>query len=146
MDLFDSLDNPDETIHKIALGKQAWLLKSFALPFSEANTAGFEDFQPQACLINCYQPGARMGLHQDKDEQNLTAPIVSVSLGIPATFLFGGLQRQGKTQSIPLQHGDVVVWGGEDRLRYHGIKALADTSHPDYGACRFNLTFRRVTS
>ena len=111
-----------------------------------ACAAGFPDFQPQACLINCYHPGTRMGLHQDKDEQDLEAPIISVSLGIPAQFLFAGLRRDDKAQQLQLNHGDVMVWGGKDRLRYHGVKPIAQASHPLFGEQRFNLTFRRVTS
>lgn len=107
-----------------------------------ARQAGFDDFQPDACLINQYVAGSRMGLHQDKDERDLTQPIVSVSLGIPAMFLWGGSQRQGSTQKILLQHGDVLVWGGEDRLRYHGIAALKPACHPLLGQRRLNLTFR----
>lgn len=107
-----------------------------------AAAAGFAAFIPDACLINCYRPGARMGLHQDKDERNLAAPIVSVSLGLPATFLFGGHQRSDKPARISLLHGDVVVWGGEDRLRYHGISPLPAGEHASWGARRINLTFR----
>lgn len=110
-----------------------------------AARAGFPDFSPQACLINCYHPGARMGLHQDRDERDLTAPIVSVSLGLPAEFLLGGLTRSERTARLPLAHGDVLVWGGPDRLRFHGVRPLAAGNHPEVGAQRFNLTFRRVT-
>ncbi|CAM4028590.1 DNA oxidative demethylase AlkB [Bordetella tumbae] len=109
-----------------------------------AQTAGFPDFQPDACLINRYLPGARMSLHQDKNERDFSAPIVSVSLGIPATFLFGGEQRSDRAQRVPLQHGDVAVWGGRDRLRYHGVSELKDATHPLLGAMRINLTFRRA--
>ena len=111
---------------------------------SAAEVAGFEAFTPDACLINCYLPGARLSLHQDMDERDPTAPIVSVSLGIPATFLFGGHARSDKTQRIPLVHGDVVVWGGPDRLRYHGVLALKEAEHPRLGARRINLTFRKA--
>lgn len=107
-----------------------------------AQQAGFDDFQPDACLINQYVAGSRMGLHQDRDECDLLQPIVSVSLGIPATFLWGGNQRQDSTQKILLQHGDVLVWGGEDRLRYHGIAALKPACHAVLGQRRLNLTFR----
>ncbi len=103
-----------------------------------AEYAGYEKFVPDVCLINRYQPGARMSPHQDKDERNFTAPIVSVSLGAPATFLFGGLKRSDKAQRIPLAHGDVVVWGGAARLAYHGIAPLKT------GNERFNLTFRQA--
>lgn len=107
-----------------------------------AAVAGFDAFVPDACLINCYLPGARMGLHQDRDERDLAAPIVSISLGLPATFLFGGHQRSDKPERISLLHGDVVVWGGEDRLRFHGILPLPAGEHADWGERRINLTFR----
>lgn len=111
---------------------------------SDAATAcGFPDFIPDVCLINCYQPGAGMGLHQDKDEQDFSQPIVSISLGVPAIFLFGGLKRKDKPDAYLLKHGDVVVWGGEDRLRFHGIKPIKLAHHPKTGQRRFNLTLRR---
>lgn len=109
-----------------------------------AQAAGFPQFAPDSCLINCYRPGAKMSLHQDKNERDYTAPIVSVSLGLPATFLFGGQQRNDKTQRVPLLHGDVVVWGGVDRLRYHGVLALKDGQHPLLGQQRINLTLRQA--
>jgi len=109
-----------------------------------ADAAGFAAFMPDACLINRYAPGARLSLHQDKDERDYTAPIVSVSLGIPATFLFGGHARSDKTRRVPLMHGDVVVWGGPDRLRYHGVLPLKEAEHPLLGAQRINLTFRKA--
>lgn len=109
-----------------------------------AAQAGFQNFVPDACLINRYEAGARMSLHQDKNERDFTQPIVSVSLGIPALFLFGGMQRVGKVMRVPLTHGDVVVWGGAARLRYHGVLPLKAASHPTVGACRINLTFRKV--
>lgn len=109
-----------------------------------ASEAGFPAFTPDACLINQYVPGARMSLHQDKDERDLTAPIVSVSLGASAVFQFGGFLRSDKTQRIPLVHGDVVVWGGQDRLRFHGVLPLKDETHPILGARRINLTFRKA--
>lgn len=109
-----------------------------------AAAAGFADFVPDACLINRYEPGARMSLHQDKDERDLSQPIVSVSLGLPAVFLFGGLKRAEPASRIPLTHGDVVVWGGPDRLRYHGVLAVKAGAHPLLGACRLNLTFRKA--
>ena len=109
-----------------------------------AETAGFSHFQPDACLINRYQPGSKMGLHQDKDEEDFSQPIVSVSLGIPATFLFGGLKRRDPVVKIPLQHGDVVVWGAVDRLRYHGVMPVMPDQHPLLGRFRFNLTFRKA--
>ena len=109
-----------------------------------ASAAGFEDFVPDACLVNRYEPGARLSLHQDKDEREYGAPIVSVSLGMPAVFLFGGHARCDKAARIPLQHGDVVVWGGEDRLRYHGVLPLKDQPHPALSSLRINLTFRKA--
>ena len=112
------------------------------LATSAAAEAGFSDFHSDACLINQYQPGARMTLHQDRDEADFKAPIVSVSLGLPAVFLFGGLERKDKARRIPLHSGDVVVWGGPSRLFFHGINSLKDGEHPLTGRCRFNLTFR----
>jgi len=109
-----------------------------------ASVAGFDDFRPDACLINRYLPGARLSLHQDRDEKDLGAPIVSVSLGIPAVFLFGGHARSDKTRRVPLFHGDVAVWGGVDRLRHHGVMPLKEASHPLLGAQRINLTFRKA--
>jgi alkylated DNA repair protein (DNA oxidative demethylase) len=111
-----------------------------------AAEAGFPGFVPDACLINRYEPGARLSLHQDRDERDLRQPIVSVSLGLPAMFLFGGLQRSDPTVRVPVVHGDVVVWGGPSRLRYHGVLALKDGWHPLTGAFRLNLTFRRAAS
>jgi len=99
---------------------------------------------PDACLVNRYAAGARMSLHQDKDEQDFTQPIVSVSLGIPAVFLLGGFKRTDKTLRVRLSHGDVVVWGGPARLRYHGVLALQEAHHPVMGAYRINLTFRKA--
>ena len=107
-----------------------------------AAKCGFESFSPNACLINVYHPGAAMGLHQDKDESDFSQPIVSFSFGLPVTFLWGGLKRGGSPQKVTLQHGDVLVWGGPDRLRYHGVKKLADGQHPLTGNVRVNLTFR----
>jgi len=109
-----------------------------------ATLAGFAGFEPDACLINRYAPGARMSLHQDRDERDLSQPIVSVSLGLTAIFQLAGDTRSGPRLNLPLAHGDVLVWGGPDRLRYHGVRALADGRHPLTGACRYNLTFRRV--
>ena len=129
------------------LSHQAWpempqLMRELAQ--HAASTAGFTNFEPDACLINRYVPGSKMSLHQDKDERDLQQPIVSVSLGIAATFLFGGLRRQDPTRRVPLTHGDVVVWGGVDRLRYHGIVPVKDNAHPLVGPQRINLTFRKV--
>jgi DNA oxidative demethylase len=109
-----------------------------------AGAGGFAGFEPDACLINRYEPGARLTLHQDKDESDFNAPIVSVSLGLPATFLFGGDSRKDKQRRIPLQHGDVVVWGGAARLHHHGVRALKDGFHDILGSRRLNLTFRRA--
>lgn len=106
--------------------------------------AGFPPFQPDVCLINRYVPGARLSLHQDRDEKGYADPIVSVSLGLPAVFLFGGLERSDKTRRIRLEHGDVVVWGGPSRLAFHGVAPLASGVHPATGACRINLTFRHA--
>jgi DNA oxidative demethylase len=110
-----------------------------------ASRAGFENYRPDACLVNRYDPGARLSLHQDKDEHDLTSPIVSVSLGIPAVFLWGGSRRENKTKRIPLGHGDVVVWGGPARLRYHGVLPVKEGYHSFAGRYRINLTFRSVT-
>ena len=109
-----------------------------------AHAAGFGPFTPDACLVNRYRPGARLTLHQDKNERDFDAPIVSVSLGMTATFLFGGLERSHKTTKIPLCHGDVAVWGKEDRLRYHGVMPLKDEPHSLLGRQRINLTFRKA--
>jgi alkylated DNA repair protein (DNA oxidative demethylase) len=109
-----------------------------------AVASGFPDFEPDACLLNRYLPGTRLTLHTDKNELDFGAPIVSVSLGMPAVFLFGGLERSDKTLRIPLNHGDVAVWGGEDRLRYHGVMPLKENPHPLLGTQRLNLTFRRA--
>jgi alkylated DNA repair protein (DNA oxidative demethylase) len=109
-----------------------------------ALAGGFPGFTPDACLLNRYEPGARLTLHQDKDERDFGAPIVSVSLGLPAIFLLGGDSRKDKLQRIPLQHGDVVVWGGAARLRHHGVLALADGHHDVLGAQRLNLTLRHA--
>jgi DNA oxidative demethylase len=109
-----------------------------------AAAAGFNDFAPDACLINRYEPGARMSLHQDRDEQDFDEPIVSVSLGLPAIFLFGGLKRSDKPRRFRLEHGDVVVWGGPSRLFFHGVAPLADGEHALLGRQRINLTFRKA--
>jgi alkylated DNA repair protein (DNA oxidative demethylase) len=110
-----------------------------------AAEAQFPGFVPDACLINRYEPGARLSLHQDRNERDYAAPIVSVSLGLPAAFLFGGLKRADGTRRVPLQHGDVVVWGGPARLAFHGVAPLADGEHPVLGRQRINLTFRRAS-
>jgi DNA oxidative demethylase len=109
-----------------------------------ASAAGFDGFVPNACLINRYEPGTRLTLHQDRDEEDFTAPIVSVSLGLPATFLWGGALRTQRPRRVPLEHGDVVVWGGPARLHFHGIDLLREGHHALTGRARFNLTFRRA--
>jgi alkylated DNA repair protein (DNA oxidative demethylase) len=114
------------------------------LAAAAAEAGGFPGFLPDACLINRYQPGARMTLHQDKDERDFTAPIVSVSLGLPAVFLLGGATRAEKPRRVPLQHGDVLVWGGDARLRHHGVLPVKAGRHELLGAQRLNLTFRRA--
>jgi alkylated DNA repair protein (DNA oxidative demethylase) len=105
---------------------------------------GFGDFAPDACLINRYDPGARLSMHRDSDEADLGAPIVSVSLGLPAVFLWGGLGRAHRALRVPLEHGDVVVWGGPTRLHYHGVLPIKEGEHPLSGRCRLNLTFRKA--
>ena len=109
-----------------------------------AATAGFENFKPDACLVNRYEPGARVSLHQDKNERDFDAPIVSVSLGLPAVFLWGGLRRQERPVRVQLTHGDVMVWGGEARLCFHGVLPIMEGYHPATGDCRINLTFRKA--
>ena len=109
-----------------------------------AALAGFDGFEPDACLLNRYEPGARLTLHQDRNERDKRHPIVSVSLGLPAVFLFGGARRTDKTRRVPLVHGDVVVWGGPARLHYHGVAPLSEGAHPQTGRHRFNLTLRRA--
>jgi DNA oxidative demethylase len=115
-----------------------------ALAHEAAAQAGFAGFQPDSCLINRYEPGVRLSLHQDKDERDYAQPIVSVSLGLPAVFQLGGLRRSDKTQRVALVHGDIVVWGGPARLRFHGVAPLKDGVHPLLGRRRINLTFRRA--
>jgi alkylated DNA repair protein (DNA oxidative demethylase) len=129
------------------LNKQTWpeMPDCFLELASEAaNLAGFDAFIPDACLINRYQPGAKMSLHQDKNERDFKQPIVSVSLGLPAVFLFGGMERSDKPRRILVEHGDVVVWGGQARLRYHGVLPLKQGSHSLLGGYRINLTFRKA--
>lgn len=112
------------------------------LAVTAAKEAGYPDFRPDACLINGYEPGAKLSLHQDKDERDFSHPIVSVSLGLPATFQFGGPNRTDPIRKYKLRHGDVVVWGGPSRLFYHGITELTDGDHEILGRVRINLTFR----
>jgi DNA oxidative demethylase len=116
----------------------------FEIAKEAAGTGGFSSFRTDACLINRYQPGARMSLHQDKDERDFTQPIVSVSLGLPAIFQFGSEERSDKPRRFTVVHGDVVVWGGRSRLRYHGVLPLKKGVHALLGPYRFNLTFRRA--
>jgi alkylated DNA repair protein (DNA oxidative demethylase) len=114
------------------------------LAIAAAAEAGFSGFAPDACLVNHYRPGARLSLHQDRNELDFAVPIVSVSLGLPAVFLWGGHKRADRSVRVPLMHGDVVVWSGVDRLRFHGVQTLADGTHPMTGAVRYNLTFRKA--
>lgn len=109
-----------------------------------AAAAGFDRFEPEACLVNRYEPGAKLSLHQDRDERNLNQPIVSVSLGVDAIFLWGGQMRGDRVRRFTLHHGDVVVWGGPARLTYHGVDTLVRAAHPLTGELRYNLTFRRA--
>lgn len=109
-----------------------------------AATANFPNFSPDSCLLNQYFPGAKLSLHQDSDEKDLTSPVVTISLGLTAIFLFGGMQRTDRTQKIRLAHGDVVVWGGESRLAFHGIQPLKESFHPALGTERISITFRKV--
>jgi alkylated DNA repair protein (DNA oxidative demethylase) len=114
------------------------------LASESARDAGYASFAPDACLINCYEPGSRLSLHQDKNERDFARPIVSVSLGLPATFLFGGPKRADPVTKYALRHGDVVVWGGPSRLFFHGVSTLKDGEHPKLGRRRVNLTFRKA--
>jgi DNA oxidative demethylase len=109
-----------------------------------AAEAGFGPFEPDACLVNRYDPGTRLSMHQDRNERDFGAPIVSVSLGLPAVFMFGGARRQDRARRVRLESGDVVVWGGPARLTFHGVAPLADAEHPLTGRHRINLTFRRA--
>lgn len=116
----------------------------FRLASEAAAQAGFDHFEPDACLVNRYEAGTRLSLHQDRDERDHSQPIVSVSLGLPAVFLFGGARRTDKARRIPVAHGDVVVWGGPARLHHHGVLPLKEGAHPFMGDCRINLTFRKA--
>jgi alkylated DNA repair protein (DNA oxidative demethylase) len=107
-----------------------------------AEAVGFDGFAPDACLVNRYAPGSRLTLHQDRDETDMRQPIVSVSLGLPATFLWGHGAPGGKIRRVTLVHGDVVVWGGPSRMVFHGVDVLKDGMRPLTGALRYNLTFR----
>ncbi|RYZ58549.1 MAG: alpha-ketoglutarate-dependent dioxygenase AlkB [Proteobacteria bacterium] len=135
----DWLDDEEGRISSPALGPA---LRAFAV--RAATAAGYPDFMPNACLINRYLPGAKLGLHQDREETDTDEPIVSVSLGLPITFLFGGLDRSDPTQRIALDHGDVIVWGGASRMAFHGVLTLKDGQHPILGRQRINLTFRKI--
>ncbi|MFJ9453230.1 DNA oxidative demethylase AlkB [Herbaspirillum sp. NPDC101397] len=133
--------------HEDPLSQQPWPTMPgifLELAVRAAAAAGFDDFLPDACLINRYAPGARMSLHQDKNESDMAQPIVSVSLGLPATFLFGGAERADRPVHMRLESGDVVVWGGPARLRFHGVDTLAQGTHALTGECRYNLTFRKA--
>ena len=133
---------PDDTV-----SGQRWpaMPQSFvAIAQDAAAAAGFAGFMPDACLINRYEPGSRLTLHQDKNERDVGAPIVSVSLGLPAKFLFGGMERTIKPTRTMLFHGDVAVWGGVSRLAFHGVDTLKDGHHVSTGPCRINLTFRKA--
>lgn len=114
------------------------------LAIAAATEAGYAGFRPDACLINRYEPGSRLSLHQDKNERDFVNPIVSVSLGLPATFRFGGLKRSDPVKKFALRHGDVAVWGGPSRLCYHGVTELKNGHHEKLGRMRINLTFRRA--
>ncbi|HYL72183.1 MAG TPA: alpha-ketoglutarate-dependent dioxygenase AlkB, partial [Candidatus Dormibacteraeota bacterium] len=109
-----------------------------------AGQAGFAAFVPDACLINRYLPGARLSLHQDKDERDLASPIVSVSLGLPAMFQLGGHRRADRPRRVPLSHGEVLVFGGASRLRFHEVLPLREGCHPELGDCRINLSLRKA--
>lgn len=115
-----------------------------AIARDAAALAGFPGFAPDACLVNRYEPGSQLALHQDRDERDFGHPIVSISLGLPATFVLGGTSRAGPTASIPLAHEDVLVLGGESRMRHHGVRPIAEGTHALLGRCRINLTFRRA--
>ncbi|THU01007.1 DNA oxidative demethylase AlkB [Lampropedia puyangensis] len=114
------------------------------LAIDAASEAGFNGFMPDSCLINQYTPESKMSLHQDRNESDFTQPIVSISLGMSAVFLWGGMQRSDRPSQVLLHHGDIVVWGGTDRLRFHGIKHLTGAPHSECGAMRYNLTLRRA--
>ncbi|WPO98420.1 DNA oxidative demethylase AlkB [Pseudomonas sp. HR96] len=114
------------------------------LAVAAAAACGFADFDPDACLVNRYVPGAKMSLHQDKNERDYSQPVVSVSLGLSALFQLGGMQRSDRPVRVPLLHGDVMVWGGVDRLRFHGVLPLKEGSHPLMGPQRINFTLRKA--
>jgi alkylated DNA repair dioxygenase AlkB len=127
------------------LGPATWLLRGFAQPWMDTLLTELRLIEAAAPFRHMLTPGGlRMSVAQDKDECDFSAPIVSISLGLPAVFQFGGMRRADKPERVALLHGDVLVWGGEDRLRYHGVLALKDGQHPLLGAQRINLTFRRA--
>ena len=133
--------------HRQPLTQQPWPpIPAVVLQLASAAAlqAGYANFVPDSCLINVYTPGNKMGLHQDKDELDFSQPIVSVSLGIPATFLFGGAKRSDRPLKILLHHGDIVVWGGRSRRFYHGVAQIKPASHPLTGQQRINLTLRKA--
>jgi DNA oxidative demethylase len=109
-----------------------------------AAAAGFPRYVPDSCLINRYEPGTQLSLHQDKNERDYSQPIVSVSLGLSATFLWGGAKRADRPRRVKLESGDVVVWGGATRLNFHGVAKLGEGEHPLTGRARINLTFRKA--
>lgn len=119
-------------------------LAFYQLAETAAERGGFAGFKPDSCLINRYEPGTKLSLHQDRNEKSYESPIVSVSLGLPAKFLFGGLTRNERPRRVRLESGDVLVWGGPSRLAFHGVDALEDGDHPLTGRCRLNLTFRKA--
>jgi len=141
----DSAGYRYDAIDPLTAGSWPAMPASFReLAAAAAETAGFPGFVPDACLISRYEPGARLSLHQDKDESDLYSPIVSISLGLPAVFLFGGHHRAERPRRLPLAHADVVVWGGPSRLRFHGVLPLGDGEHPLLGRCRVNLSLRKA--
>jgi DNA oxidative demethylase len=135
---YDARD-PDSGGHWPAMPREF-----LALAARAADAAGFRDFVPDACLVNRYEPGARLTLHQDRNEQDFSAPIVSVSLGLSAVFLWGGRKRTDRPRRIALESGDVVVWGGPARLVFHGVAELPEGEHPLTGRARINLTLRKA--
>ncbi len=133
---------PQRSGDRQALARDAGLFLRLAA--EAAAEAGYTDFVPDACLVNRYEPGARLSLHQDRNERDFAEPIVSVSLGLPAVFQFGGLKRTEPVARYALRHGDVAVWGGPSRLRFHGVQTIKEGSHPRLGRVRINLTLRRA--
>ena len=134
--------DPANPTHKRVWPPMPVVLRDFAIRC--AVRAGFPKFRPDACHINQYEAGIKLGLHQDRHECDMTQPIVSVSFGLECVFLFGGLQRMDKPRHILLEHGDVFVWGGPARMCFHGVQPLKPGSHPLTGPYRINLTFRKI--